>query len=46
LEELRKKFAYSIYLVQPGDTQDYIIINNDASATATGAVLMQKDKDG
>jgi hypothetical protein len=45
LEELRKKFAHGIYLVQPDDTQDYII-NSDASVKTIGAVLMQKDKDG
>jgi hypothetical protein len=44
-EEMREKFSYSIYLVQPDDTQDYII-NTNASAKAIGAVLMQKDKDG
>jgi hypothetical protein len=44
-EELREKFAHSIYLVQPDDTQDYII-NTHASVKAIGAVLMQKDKDG
>ena len=44
-EELRTKFAHSIYLVQPDDSQDYTI-NTDASAKAIGAVLMQKDKEG
>jgi ribonuclease HI len=44
-EELREKFAYSVYLVQPVDTRNFII-NTDASAKAIGAVLMQKDKDG
>jgi len=44
-EELRKKFVDSIYLVQPDDSQDYII-NTDASVRAIGAVLMQRDKDG
>jgi hypothetical protein len=44
-EELREKFAYSIYLVQPDDTQD-CIINNNASAKVVGAVLIKKDKDG
>jgi hypothetical protein len=44
-EELREKLAYIIYLVQPDNTQDYII-NNDASANTIGAVLKQKDKDG
>lgn len=44
-EEMGEKFAHSIYLVQPDNTQDYII-NTDASVKAIGAVLMQKDKDG
>ena len=44
-EELRAKFAHSIYLVQPDDSQDYTI-NTDASAKAIGAVLKQKDKEG
>jgi hypothetical protein len=44
-KEMREKFAYRIYLVQPHDTQDYIT-NTDASAKAIGAALMQKDKDG
>ena len=43
-EELREKFAHSIYLVQPDDSQDYII-NTDASAKAIEAVLMQNNKD-
>jgi len=43
-EELRKKFAHSIYLMQPDDNQDYII-NTDATVKAIGAVLMQKDKE-
>jgi len=47
LEELREKFACSIYLVQPDDTQDYILVNNnDATANAIGVVLIQKDNDG
>lgn len=45
LEELRVKYACSIYLMKPDDTQNYIIIN-DTSANAIGAVLLQKDKDG
>jgi hypothetical protein len=44
-EELRVKFAHSIYLVQPDDSQDYTI-NNDASVKAIGPVLLQKDKEG
>jgi hypothetical protein len=44
-EELRAKFAHSIYLVQPDDSQDYTI-NTDASAKAIGAVLLQKDQEG
>jgi hypothetical protein len=44
-EELREKFAHSIYLVQPDDSQDYII-NTDASVKAIGAVLMQRNKEG
>jgi len=44
-EELREKFAHSIYLVQPDNNQDYII-NTDASVKAIGAVLMQRDKEG
>jgi hypothetical protein len=44
-EELRAKFAHSIYLVQPDDSQDYTI-NTDASAKAIGAVLMQRDNEG
>ena len=44
-EEPREKFAHSIYLVQPDDTQDYIN-NNDANVKAIGAGLMQKDKEG
>jgi hypothetical protein len=44
-EELRAKFAHSIYLVQPDDSKDYTI-NTDASAKAIGAVLLQKDKEG
>jgi len=44
-EELREKFTFSIYWVQPDDTQANII-NPNASAKVIGAVLMQKDKDG
>jgi hypothetical protein len=44
-DELRGKFAYSIYLVQPDDTEDYMI-NTDASAKAIEAFLIHKDKDG
>jgi hypothetical protein len=44
-EELREIFAHSIYLVQPDDSQHYII-NTDASAKAIEAVLMQNGKDG
>jgi hypothetical protein len=44
-EEMRERFAHSIYLVEPDDTQNYII-NNDASFKAIDAILMQKDKDG
>ena len=44
-EELTEKFAHSIYLVQPDDSQDSII-NTDASAKAIGEVLLQRDKDG
>ena len=44
-EELRAKFAHSIYLVQPDDSQDYTI-NTDASAKAIGAVLLQRDNEG
>ena len=43
-EEIRERFARSIYLVQPDDTQDYIM-NTDASVKAIRAVLMKKDKD-
>jgi ribonuclease HI len=44
-EELREKFAHSIYLVQPDDTQDYIN-NTDANVKAIGAVLMQEYREG
>jgi hypothetical protein len=44
-EEQREKFAHSIYLVQPDDTQDYII-NTDANVKAIRAVLMRKDREG
>jgi len=44
-EEVREKFAQCIYLVQPDDTQDYVI-NTDACVKAIGVVLMEKDKEG
>jgi hypothetical protein len=44
-DELREKFAHSIYLVEPDDTQHYTI-KTDASVRVTGTVLLQRDKDG
>ena len=44
-DELWEKFAHSVYLVEPDDTQN-CTINTDASVRVTGTVLLQRDKDG
>ena len=44
-EQLRAKFAESIWLVHPDENKEWII-NTDASGKAIGGVLMQEDGQG